>query len=93
MKKSQSDVILEGLLDIYADKSGLEKTENSHFEGEVYVCGKAGAIALKWADARCGKRIAIVKYGENGTISPLTPYLPVSELSAYVFGFSQNSQN
>lgn len=93
MKTSQLNKDLNTALSIYARLMGFEMTENSHFEGSSYVTGKFGAIALQWADSRCGNRVAIVQYGESGGIHVLTSYLSPKELVAYVDGANDHANH
>ena len=86
MKHSEIQSVFED----FAEAKNLKIGTPSHFEGDypnrAYVLAKTNSYTLKYADARCGRRLAIVKNGKGGTINPLTSYLKPSELVAYMQG-------
>lgn len=53
-------------------------SEESHFEngyGSKYIIAPDGTFGIKYADARCGNRLSIVKHGNDGTVSLVSGYL------------------
>jgi hypothetical protein len=70
----------------FAKAQGLKIGILSHFEGENYVSAKKGTVCLKYADIRCGNRLAVILNLKGGGISLITPYLPPKELMQLFVG-------
>lgn len=56
----------------------------SHHEGKKYVCAKPYTVSMKYADIRCGNRLAIIIHLPNGCIGTLTPFLTPLKLFKYM---------
>ena len=54
---------------------------------------KLSDLVLHNADARCGKRIALAKVGENGTLDVKTDFLTYTEMNQFLRGYSFKSEN
>ena len=86
MKHSEIQNEFENFAKIQGIKVGIP----SHFEGGKYILHKQGTVSLKYADARCGRRLAIILHLKNGCISQLTSYLPIKELYQLLIGAQMN---
>lgn len=79
MKKKQ----LQQLFEQYCQQCNVA-TSRSHFEDDKYVMAIPETIYLAQSDPRAGNNWAIMKNGDNGTVSVLYGYVPAAQMVGYL---------
>lgn len=75
---------LESKFKEFAQIQKLKIGIQSHHEGQKYVLAKPFTVSLKYADIRCGNRLAIIMHLPGGVIHALTPFFTPLKLFKYM---------
>lgn len=73
-------------------KVSKESVQNT-LDNVKKVAPELSDLILQNADARCGKKVALAKKGDMGTISVKTDFLTYPEMNIFLLGYLLKSEN